>query len=104
MAADQFVIDGVCHPYNFSEENLKGRFGRIFKDVLYAFHPLLKNLGTPRRYGQDGRLPRLRGRRLDDRIDTGGRWRLHRRVDAPNSAAPGRRDSESTFRCSAGWA
>jgi NAD(P)-dependent dehydrogenase (short-subunit alcohol dehydrogenase family) len=36
-----------CHRYNFSEENLKGRFGRIFNDVLYAFHPLLKNLGTP---------------------------------------------------------
>ena len=41
MAADQFVIDGICHPYNFSEENLRGRFGRIFNDVLYAFHPLL---------------------------------------------------------------
>ncbi len=36
MAADQFVIDGVCHSYNFSEENLKGRFGRIFKDLLTA--------------------------------------------------------------------
>lgn len=35
------MIDGICHPYNFSEENLKGRFGRIFNDVLYAFHPLL---------------------------------------------------------------
>jgi len=41
------VIDGICHPYNFSEENLKGRFERIFNDVLYAFHPLLKNLGIP---------------------------------------------------------
>src|ERR671939_1561515 len=39
--AQPFVIDGVCHPYNFSEENLRGRFGRIFNDVLYAFHPLL---------------------------------------------------------------
>ena len=47
MASDPFVIDGVCHPYNFSDENLKGRFGRIFNDVLYAFHLLLKNLGTP---------------------------------------------------------
>ncbi len=36
-----FLIDGICHPYNFSEENLKGRFGRIFNGVLYAFHPLL---------------------------------------------------------------
>ena len=34
MASDQFVIDGICHPYNFSEENLKGRFGRIFNDML----------------------------------------------------------------------
>ena len=41
MASDQFVIDGICHPYNFSEENLRGRFGRIFNDVLWAFHPLL---------------------------------------------------------------
>lgn len=41
MASNRFVIDGICHPYNFSEENLKGRFGRIFDDVLYAFHPLL---------------------------------------------------------------
>ena len=24
MATDQFVVDGNCHPYNFSEENLKG--------------------------------------------------------------------------------
>src|ERR687893_363121 len=41
MASDQFVIDGICHPYNFSEENLNGRFGRIFNDILYAFHPLI---------------------------------------------------------------
>ncbi len=41
MATEQFVIDGICHPYNFSPENLNGRFGRIFNDVLYAFHPLL---------------------------------------------------------------
>ena len=27
------MIDGICHPYNFSEENLAGS--------LYAFHPLL---------------------------------------------------------------
>ncbi len=46
MSTDQFVIDGICHPYNFSEENLKGRFGRIFDDVLYAFHPLLNLLET----------------------------------------------------------
>lgn len=42
MATYTFVIGGICHSYSFSEENLKGRFGRIFNDVLYAFHPLLK--------------------------------------------------------------
>ena len=26
---DRFVIDGVCHPYNFSPENQRGRFGRL---------------------------------------------------------------------------
>src|SRR5215213_3719978 len=41
MASDQFVIDGIFHPYNFSEVNLRGRFGRLFNDVLWAFHPLL---------------------------------------------------------------
>ncbi len=35
------MIDGICHPYNFSEENLRGRFGcifthRIFGDVYAA--------------------------------------------------------------------
>ena len=34
MASDQFVIDGICHPCSFSERNLKGRFGRIFNDML----------------------------------------------------------------------
>ncbi len=46
MAADQFLIDGICHPYNFSEENFKGLFGRIFNDVPYAFHPLLNQPET----------------------------------------------------------
>ena len=41
MATDQFVIDGISHPYTFSQENPNGRFGRILYDVLYAFHPLL---------------------------------------------------------------
>jgi len=40
MSTDQFMIDGICHPYNFSEA-LKGRFEPIFNDVLHAFHPLL---------------------------------------------------------------
>lgn len=34
-----FTIDGTCHPYNFSPENLKGRFGQGFADVLYSYHP-----------------------------------------------------------------
>ena len=34
-----FTIDGVCHPYNFSEPNLQGRFGKAFADVLYSYHP-----------------------------------------------------------------
>ncbi len=43
MATDQFVIHGISHPYTFSQENPNGRFGRIFNDVLYAFHPLLNH-------------------------------------------------------------
>ncbi len=34
-----FLIDGTCHPYNFSEENLVGRFGKGFADVLFSYHP-----------------------------------------------------------------
>lgn len=34
-----FLIDGTCHPYNFSPENLNGRFGKAFADVLYSYHP-----------------------------------------------------------------
>jgi hypothetical protein len=34
-----FLIDGTCHPYNFSKENLVGRFGKGFADVLYSYHP-----------------------------------------------------------------
>ena len=41
MTSGRFAIDGIFHPYNFSEENLKGRFERIFNDGLYAFYPLL---------------------------------------------------------------
>jgi hypothetical protein len=40
--AQPFVIDGFWHPYEFPQENLRGRFGRVFNDVLYAFHPLIK--------------------------------------------------------------
>ncbi len=41
MATDQFVIDGISHPYTFSQEHPNGRFERILNDVLYALHPLL---------------------------------------------------------------
>ncbi|MEO1247617.1 MAG: amidohydrolase family protein [Pseudomonadota bacterium] len=34
-----FLIDGTCHPYNFSAANLEGRFGKAFADVLYSYHP-----------------------------------------------------------------
>ena len=40
-----FVIDGVCHPYNFEPKNLNGRFGRIFNDVMHSFHPLVNPPG-----------------------------------------------------------
>ena len=36
-----FIIDGVCHPYNFAKENLNGRFGRIFNDVMNSYHPVV---------------------------------------------------------------
>lgn len=36
-----FIIDGVCHPYNFAPENLQGRFGRIFNDVMNSYHPVV---------------------------------------------------------------
>ncbi|WP_394729370.1 amidohydrolase family protein [Altererythrobacter sp. GH1-8] len=34
-----FTIDGVCHPYNFHPDNLVGRFGPAFADVLFGYHP-----------------------------------------------------------------
>lgn len=40
-----FVIDGVCHPYNFQHANLNGRYGRSFNDVMYSFHPLVNPVG-----------------------------------------------------------
>lgn len=40
-----FIIDGVCHPYNFAQDNLNGRFGRIFNDVMHSFHPLINPPG-----------------------------------------------------------
>lgn len=58
--AQPFVIDGICRPYNFSEENLRGRFGRVFNDVPYAFHPLLNPPGASRRKPV-AELPESRG-------------------------------------------
>jgi hypothetical protein len=40
-----FIIDGVCHPYNFAQGNLNGRFGQIFNDVMHSFHPLVNPAG-----------------------------------------------------------
>ncbi|MES1943929.1 amidohydrolase 2 [Salinisphaera sp. PC39] len=34
-----FVIDGVCHPYNFSPANTRGRFGEMFSESLYSYFP-----------------------------------------------------------------
>jgi uncharacterized protein len=36
-----FVIDGVCHPYNFAPSNLRGEFGQAFADIVWSFHPLV---------------------------------------------------------------
>lgn len=33
------IIDGVCHPYNFAPENIRGRFGQKFAEVMHSFHP-----------------------------------------------------------------
>jgi predicted TIM-barrel fold metal-dependent hydrolase len=38
---DRFIIDGVCHPYNFAPSNQRGRFGRIFTDVMHSYYPLV---------------------------------------------------------------
>lgn len=38
---DLFVADAVCHPYNFAHENLRGRYGKMFADVMYAAHPII---------------------------------------------------------------
>ena len=46
MATEEFVIDGICRPYNFLEENLKGRFGRILATCCML---LIRALAPPRR-------------------------------------------------------
>ncbi len=42
--SETLIIDGVCHPYNFSPENVRGRFGEQFADVMHSFHP---NINPP---------------------------------------------------------
>lgn len=36
---NSLIIDGVCHPYNFSPQNIRGRFGEKFAQVMHSFHP-----------------------------------------------------------------
>ena len=38
---ERFIVDGVCHPYNFSTQNQRGRFGKLFTDVMYSYYPLV---------------------------------------------------------------
>lgn len=39
--SNRFIVDGVCHPYNFTPENQRGRFGKLFTDVMYSYYPLV---------------------------------------------------------------
>lgn len=39
--AERFIIDGVCHPYNFASDNQRGRFGKLFTDVMHSYYPLV---------------------------------------------------------------
>lgn len=39
--SDLFVADAVTHPYNFAPENLNGRYGQMFTDVMYSAYPLI---------------------------------------------------------------
>jgi predicted TIM-barrel fold metal-dependent hydrolase len=39
--AERFIVDGVCHPYNFAPDNQRGRFGRLFTDVMHSYYPLV---------------------------------------------------------------
>lgn len=39
--SERFIIDGVCHPYNFAPDNQRGRFGKLFTDVMYSYYPLV---------------------------------------------------------------
>ncbi len=35
-----FIIDGVSHAYQLNPENFRGRYGQIFADVMWSFHPV----------------------------------------------------------------
>lgn len=34
------IIEGVSHAYQLHKENLRGRYGEIFSDVMWSFHPV----------------------------------------------------------------
>ena len=34
------IIDGVSHAYQLNPENFRGRYGQIFADVMWSFHPV----------------------------------------------------------------
>jgi uncharacterized protein len=36
-----FVADAVAHPYNFTAENQRGRYGRAFTDVMWSAYPII---------------------------------------------------------------
>lgn len=44
-SAGPFVADAVCHPYNFAPENQRGRYGKMFTDVLWSSHPVINPPG-----------------------------------------------------------
>lgn len=37
---DPFIIDGVSHAYQLNPGNFIGRYGEIFADVMWSFHPV----------------------------------------------------------------
>jgi predicted TIM-barrel fold metal-dependent hydrolase len=37
---EPFIIDGVSHAYQLNEDNFVGRYGEIFANVMWSFHPV----------------------------------------------------------------
>ncbi|MFA4928054.1 MAG: amidohydrolase family protein [Patulibacter sp.] len=35
------IVDAVCHPYNFTAENQRGRYGQMFTDVMWSAYPYI---------------------------------------------------------------